>query len=167
MERKSASSWRAYVALLPVYRCRRFFASFSLFQPVLSISALCLHCVSTIKTIMMIKKVYGAEICVLMARLCGATFSLSLSPVFTFFLAIFVDQCTLFAPYNNQRTTERKSAPPWRVCVALLPVYHYRAIFAHSSPFWLIKVFFSRNTWSLQKIREIAAVSATFHLFRS
>ena len=47
-------------------------AVFSLFQPVSSISALFLDAI-IIKTIMMIKKVYRAEICVFMARLCGAT----------------------------------------------------------------------------------------------
>ena len=48
-------------------------AVYSLFQPVSSISALYLHSITIIKPIMMIKKVYGAEICVFMAHLRGAT----------------------------------------------------------------------------------------------
>ena len=52
---------------------------------------------------MLIKKVYGLEICVFVAPLRGATSGLSLSAVFTLFLAIFVDQCTLFALYNNKK----------------------------------------------------------------
>ena len=50
---------------------------------------------------MTIKKVYGAEICVLVAPLRGATSALSLTAVFTIFPAIFVDQCALFALHNN------------------------------------------------------------------
>ena len=37
----------------------------------------------------------------------------------------------------SQRSTEQKSASPWRVYVALLPVFQYQAIFAHFWPFWI------------------------------
>ena len=46
--------------------------------------------------IMRIKKVYGAEICVFMAYLRGVTSGLSISGDFCPFLAIFVNQRTLF-----------------------------------------------------------------------
>ena len=47
----------------------------------------------------MIKKVYGAEICVFMARLRDVTSGLSLSGDFCPFLAIFVDQRTFFSHF--------------------------------------------------------------------
>ena len=49
-----------------------------------------------LKTIRMIKKVYGAEICVFMAPLGGATSGLSLLRNFCPFLAVFVNQRTFF-----------------------------------------------------------------------
>ena len=49
-----------------------------------------------LKAIMRIRKVYGAEICVFMARLRGVTSGLTLAGNFWPFLAIFVDQRTFF-----------------------------------------------------------------------
>ena len=53
-------------------------AVFSLFYPVLSISALFSYSLTIKKIIMMFKKVYELGICVFMAPSCGATSGLSL-----------------------------------------------------------------------------------------
>ena len=49
-----------------------------------------------LQAVMRIKKVYGMEICVFMARLRGVTSGLSLSGDFCLFLPIFVNQRTFF-----------------------------------------------------------------------
>ena len=64
------------------------------------------------KTIMMIEKVYGAEISVFMAPLRGATSGLSLSTVFTLFLpflsisAFYLHSTTMIVASNRARNTD-------------------------------------------------------------